>query len=291
MAEPRSTIRSRELGDALRHAMEHSNLSGKRAAVLLGWSETKVSRLLTGHLTVREVDVSAVLALCRITGAEREHLLTLARDLDIQSWLQQYGSGLPEKLKTLINHETRATRITEFEQCFVPGLLQTADYARALIERIATAPPDQVESRVAARIGRQSLLSGGRQPQLTFFLHELMFRLPVGGPAVMSEQMHHLLRMSVRSYITIRVIPASFGAHAGIAGACRLMESTEFGPVVYVEEETAGLFLEEPAVIAAYRKVFTALANCALSEGESKDVIAALAIELYADRGEFHDRP
>jgi Domain of unknown function (DUF5753) len=117
-----------------------------------------------------------------------------------------------------------------------------------------------------------------------------MFLLPVGGRAVMSEQLHHLLRMSVRSYITIRVIPAAFGAHAGTSGACRLMESSEFKPVAYIEEETAGHFLEDPAEIAAYRKVFAALANCALDEGESKDLIARLAVDLYADREDHHDR-
>jgi hypothetical protein len=289
MTDEKSTVRSRELGDALRLAMESAQLSGKRAAQLLGWSESRVSRVLSGQLSIREVDVASFLAVCHVRGEERERLLELARERDSRGWLQQYGSGLPEQLRTLINHETRATEITEFEPCFIPGLLQTGDYAQALLERSATVPPNEVGSRVSARLGRQGLFSQDHRPVFTYYLHESMFHLPVGGREVMSEQLHHLLRMSVRSYITIRVIPIAFGAHAGTAGACRLMESSEFRPVVYVEEQTSGHFMEDRAEISAYRKIFGALANSALDEGQSKDLIAKLAIDLYADREDHHD--
>jgi predicted XRE-type DNA-binding protein len=289
MTDEKSTIRSRELGDALRLAMERAVLSGRRAAQLLGWSESKVSRLLTGQISVKEVDIASFLAVCMVTGEERDRLLALAREHNTLGWLQQYGSGLPEQLRTLINHEARATEIHQFEALRVPGLLQTEDYARALIERIATVPPEEVDGRVAARMSRQSLFSRDPRLQFSFILHELVFQLPVGGREVMSEQMHHLLRMSVRSYVTIRVIPAAYGAHAGTTGACRLMESAEFKPVAYVEEETAGHFMEDPDQIASYRKVFAALANCALDERQSKDLIASLAIELYGDREDHHD--
>jgi transcriptional regulator with XRE-family HTH domain len=247
MTDEKSTIRSRELGDALRLAMERAELSGRRAAQLLGWSESRLSRLLSGQLSVKEVDVASLLAVCRVTGAERDRLLALSRTHDTSGWLQRFGSGLPEQLRTLINHEARAAEIIEFESQRVPGLLQTASYAQALLERSATVPPEEVRVRVTARIGRQELFGSYRHSRFTFFLHELLFRLPVGGPAVMSEQLHHLLQMSVRSYVTIRVIPAAFGAHAAMSGACRLMEFTEFKPVAYVEEQTSGNFMEDPA--------------------------------------------
>jgi hypothetical protein len=284
LPETKSTIRSRELGDALRLAMERANLSGKHAAHVLGWSETKVSRMLTGRQLLREADVASLLTLCRVTGDERERLLALAREHHHRGWLQQYGSSLPEQLQTLINHENRATAIYQFEPCFIPGLLQTSDYAQALLERSATIPADEVGGRVQARIGRQSLFSREHRPTFRFFLHEQALRLPVGGSAVMSNQLHHLLQMSVRTYIAIRVIPIAFGAHAGTAGAFRLMEFDEVRPVIYIEEQTAGHFLEEPGEIASYRKIFTSFANSALGKEESKDRIAELAVGLYADR-------
>jgi transcriptional regulator with XRE-family HTH domain len=283
MADSRSTIRSRELGDALRQAMERAGLNGKQTAKMLGWSESRVSRVLNGTLGVNEVDISAFLALCMVTGEERERLLRLTREGDTPGWLQQHGSSMPEQLKTLIDHESKAVDINEFEPDFVPGLLQTGDYAQSLLERSATIPPSEVQDRVAARLARQSLFSKERRPQFTFYLHEFVLRLPVGGSEVMSDQLHSLLRMAVRSYISIRVIPAAYGAHAGTSGSCRLMEFVDFRPVAYVEEQTSGHFLEDPEEIATYRKIFASFANCALDEGQSKDLIARLAVDLYAD--------
>jgi hypothetical protein len=141
---------------------------------------------------------------------------------------------------------------------------------------------------VAARLARQRLLSRDRPPRFTFFIQEVVLRLPVGGPAVMSDQLHHLLRMSVRPYLTLRVVPAALGAHAGIAGHFTLLEFADFKPVVYLESQTSCLFLEEPAEIAAYQHILATLAETALNEGESRELMATLATELYPDR-EDHD--
>lgn len=289
MTGQKSTIRSRELGDALRHAMEKANLSGRRAAELLKWSETKVSRMLTGHLAVKESDVAALLALCLVTGEERERLLSLARECNVRGWLQQKCPSLPEELRTLINHENQATVIYQFDTLRLPGLLQTKDYAQALIERAGVVPIDKVRPLVEARMSRQSLFSRDQRPDFYYFLHEFALRLPVCCWAVMSEQLHHLLEMSVRRYINIRVVPASYGAFPGGDGSCRLIEFPEMKPVVYVEELIAANFMEDPASIAAYRKVFAALAKCALDEAESKELIATLAVELYGGGEERDD--
>jgi hypothetical protein len=182
--------------------MERAGLNGKRTAAILGWSESRVSRLLTGQLSVPEVDIAAFLGLCGVTGKERQRLLRLAREQDTPGWLQQHGSKLPEQLKTLIDHEDKAATIMTFEEVRVPGLLQTGDYARGLLERIANVPTEDVEDMVVARLARQSLFTRQHRPHCTFYLHEFVLRLPVGGPEVMSEQLHTLLRLGVRSYST-----------------------------------------------------------------------------------------
>jgi hypothetical protein len=117
-----------------------------------------------------------------------------------------------------------------------------------------------------------------------------VLRLPVGGAAVMSEQLHHLLRMAVRPYLTLRVLPASLGAHAATAGSFILMEFAEFKPVVYLDSETSSVFLELPVEIDAYRSILAALAQTALGEEDSRELIATLATELYADREDHDDR-
>ncbi|MGH3771348.1 MAG: DUF5753 domain-containing protein, partial [Pseudonocardiaceae bacterium] len=149
-------------------------------------------------------------------------------------------------------------------------------------------PPGEVNGRVAARLARQSLFSQERPPRFTFYLHESVLRMPVGGPAVMAEQLRHLHRMSARPYLTLRVVPIALGAHAGMTGAFRVMEFAEFKPVAYLESETSSLFLERPEEIQAYRRILGALASTALSEGQSRQLIAALATRLDPD-GEDHD--
>jgi len=290
MSHREPTIRSRELGDGLRQAMEAARLTGKQAAQMLSWSPSFVSLLLSGKRGASEVDIAAFLGVCRVKGPERDRLLALCREQDTPGWLQQHGSRLPKQLVTLIDHENKAVAISGFEAIFVPGLLQTGEYARAVISRNVNVPPDEVDERVAARLARQSLFSRASPARFTFYLHESVLRTPVGGLAVMRDQLHHLVRMSTRSYLALRVVPVALGAHAAMTGAFRLMEFAEFKPVAYLESETSSLFLEKPEESAAYQRILGALAQAALGEGQSRELVAALATELYADREDRHDR-
>jgi transcriptional regulator with XRE-family HTH domain len=282
------TIRSRELGEGLREAMKHAGLSGKQAAQMLDVTPSYVSMLLAGKRGASEVDIAAFLGVCRVKGAERDRLLALCREQDTPGWFQQHGSRMPKQLVTLIDHENKAMTISEFEATVVPGLLQTGEYARAVISRVVNVPPEEVNDRVAARLARQSLFSQERPPGFAFYLHESVLRTPVGGPTVMADQLRHLHRMSTRSYLTLRVVPVALGAHAAMTGAFRLMEFAEFKPVAYLESETSSLFLERTEEIHAYRRILAALAETALNEGQSRELTAALATGLYAD-GEDHD--
>jgi hypothetical protein len=215
---------------------------------------------------------------------ERTRLVKLCRDGQVQGWLQQYGSRLLQQVKTLIDHENQAAEISGFEPVLVPGLLQTAEYARATMVEAGTVPEDEIQERVFARLSRTKLFSRDRPPKFTFYLHEFVLRLPVGGAAVMSEQLHHLLRMSVRTYLTLRVVPAALGAHPAIAGQFQLMDVFDFKSVVYIDSETSCIFLERPEEVAAYRDILRRLDGAALHGGQSREVIARLA-EQYAEVG------
>jgi len=288
MADHEPTIRSRELGEGLRRAMERAGLNGAQAAHQLGLSPSWISRLLSGKRNVTAVQVAGLLAVCRVTGTERDRLLALCDEQHVPGWFQQHGSRLPQQLVTLIDHETKAVAISEFQEPGMPGLLQTGDYARALLSRSGTVPAEEVEDRVAARLARQSLFSRDQPARFTFYVHEFALRLPVGGPTVMLDQVEHLLRMSRRPFLTLRVVPAALGAHAGMAGAFTLLEFADFRPVVYLENENSSLFLEQPVEIESYQQILESLAETALNEEESRKLIATLATELYVDR-EDHD--
>jgi transcriptional regulator with XRE-family HTH domain len=279
MKDREPTIRSRELGEALRHAMKEAGFSASEMARQLDWSASRVSRLFSGKRGGSSVDVSAFLAVCGVRGPEKERLLGLALDQHRPGWLQ---SHLPTQLRTLINHENKAVAITEFESTLVPGLLQTDAYLRALLTETGLVPDEEINDRVAAKLGRQNLLSRSDR-MFTFYVHEFAFRLPVGGPGVMWEQLHKLLRMSVRPNITLRVIPTSIGAHAAIAGSFRLMEFDEISPIVYLDSETSGLFLELPIEIRAYKSILDALDAAALPEGQSRGFIGNIVVELYGE--------
>ena len=283
MSDREPTMRSRELGEGLRRAMEAAGLTGVEAARRLDWSPSRVSRMLSGTRGTTEVDVAMFLTVCGVRGRERKRLLAVCQDQGVPGWLQEYGDRLPKQLVTLLDQEDKAQQITEFESTWVPGLLQTPDYARALLSRSVSVPENEVEEWVAARLARQELFTRGTGARFEFFLHETALRLPVSGGAVLSDQLHHLLRMSVRPPITVRVVPAAVGAHAGIAGSFRLMEFAEFHPVVYLESETTALFLEKREQVKAYRRILHALAGAALDEGHSRDLIATVAQELSAD--------
>ncbi|MGH3874365.1 MAG: helix-turn-helix domain-containing protein [Pseudonocardiaceae bacterium] len=290
MRDREPTVRSRELGEGLREVMERAGLTGQQAAYLLGCSPSWVSRILSGKRSGSETDIAAFLGVCRVRAPERDRLLELCQQQHTPGWLQQHGTRLPKQVVTLIDHENKAVAISAFESTLVAGLLQTGDYFRAVISSNANMPGDEVDERVAARLARRSLFSQQRPPRFTFFLHEAVLRLPIGGPVVMSDQLHHLLRMSVRPCLTLRVVPAALGAHAALSGPFTLMEFAEFRPVVYLDSETSSLFLERREEVTAYQRILGALAQTALDEGQSRELIATLATEFSADREDHYDR-
>jgi hypothetical protein len=255
--------------------MAQAGLTGKTTAIMLDWSESRVSRFLTGKLPATEIEVASMAAVFGVTGAERDRLLRLTGEQVTSSWPH------PEQRRTLTDHQHRATRITEFNALTVPALLQTADYASSVFTRTVTIQPDAVESLVAGRIAGQRVFDHKRPPQSLFFINEAALRLPVGSQPVMSTQLHHLLSMSVRPHIAVRVIPTAAGAHAGLAGWCCLMEFADFGPVVAIQHEAGGHFLEEPAEIAVYEKIVSSLTAVALGKTESHQLIRRLAVDVF----------
>ena len=198
MDDREPTIRSRELGERLRQALERKNLSGQAVAKILGISSATVSRILTGKRGASEANVAGILALCGVTGQERDHLLRLCRDVGEPGWRQKYGDRLPGQIRTLADHEDNAIRLSEYHPILIPGLLQTAAYAYAWLTRSATVPPDEVPDRVTARMERHTIFAKSNPADFVFLIHEWAIRTPVGNAVTMSELEHPLLRLGVR---------------------------------------------------------------------------------------------
>lgn len=262
--------------------MNQSTLAGR-----LKWQPSRVSRMLSGKRRVSLLDMSAVLAVLNITGPKRQELLRIATDAAQAGWWQEYGDRLPPELRTLSDHESAAIAITSFETTVIPGLLQTADYMAALMAVAPSIPATEVGERVRARQRRKEVFEREHPARFRFYIDEYVVRRHGAGRKIMSGQVHHLLRMSVRPNVEIRIIPDAVGFHAG-RQPFYLMEFTEISPVVHIEDQTSVLFLERPDTIAAYRRTVSGLSRVALDEGHSRAWLATLASELGEPREEHH---
>jgi len=280
MHDREPTVRSRELGDGLRRAMECGGFHASGVARELGWSPSRVSRILSGKRGGSSHDVAAFIAVCGVHGDERERLMALSFDLG-PGWRVRHHPAMPRRSRTAVDHEERALAIAGFSGTAVPELLQTRAYAAAVLAGGANVPEWDVAGRTEAVAERQRVLDKEDAPLCTFYLHEFVLHTPVGEAAVMSEQLHVLLRRSVRPNVAVRVVPRTAGAHAGMAGAFTLLDVRDFKRVVHLQSETASDFLETPGEVVAYQHVLDALARVALDEVRSRELIATLATRLY----------
>lgn len=269
------SVRSRQLGQELLRAIQAIGCNATEMAGMLAWSPSKMSRLLSGKRVSSQVDIAAVLALCGVVGARRDEVLALAEDPYTRTWWQDYGARLPIRQRTLTDNEDLASVITSFDPAYVPDLLQTPNYARALLRALETVPDEEIEERVAELERRQLALDRPGPPQVRVFLDEYVLTRTGGGDDVMSEQAHHLLRLAVRPTVRLRVVPESTGIRD--AKPFTLLEFAELPPVVYVESPTSAAFLERDDTVAAYRRELAELDRLALDELSSAHWLASLA--------------
>ncbi|RRO12930.1 XRE family transcriptional regulator [Saccharopolyspora rhizosphaerae] len=244
------TPRARALARELRAARSATGLTARELSRLLGWSEAKVSRLETARRGIRVESVEAMLKALKVRGAERERLLTMAREIREPAWWE-VGRGIPDQLTALLDVEQRAQRITSVQLNLVPGLLQTEEYAREIMT-VSGVPSDDVDEHVSIRLKRQGILAQSNPVELRVLIDETVFMRPVGGPRVMAEQLRHVQEVNRAGNVEIRVLPRSIGAHAGLSGAFVLFEFERSRPVVYIEARRSGAFIDAPGDVSLF---------------------------------------
>lgn len=268
------TARQRELGARLRGLRNDHNMTVEEIAEKLLCSATKISRLETGarRPSLRDVrDLCGVYELDESTSAE---LMSLAREARTAGWWAQYDDL---NLDPLIGLEEEAARITCYSMHYMPGLLQTEDYAQGIIKIVAPRmDPHVVQQRVEARLRRQQLLERDSRPQYHVLLDETVIRRGVGEPPLIAAQLDRVLETVHAGSVTIQIIPFSAGAYATADGYFVLLEfeSTELWPVVYIEGLSGNQYLDRKADIARYREVIDYLRARALNPQESAALIA-----------------
>lgn len=275
-----TSVRSRQVAAALRTLREQAGLSGAEVAKRMGMSPSKISRIETGNSGLQIEDVAALLGMYQVPAAVRDELLDLVRRSEERGWWTRQP-GLPQLWRSLIDFEAKATRIQNYEALFVPGLLQTAEYIRAIVQGIAPAITEaELDNLVAARMARQAVLTRANAPQFIAVVDEGALRRPIGEPGVMHRQLHHLRVVAEQPHVMLRLVPLTAGAHAGLRGSFVILEFAEEPALVFMENQSTGLFLEEEVDLAAYRLALGTILNTALAPAATTELIAQIATEL-----------
>lgn len=281
-ASPSPTVRRKRLGIELRRLREQAGLTCEDVGQRLECSGTRISRIETGRISIRPGDARELLEIYGVTGADADSLVQFAREARRKGWWHTYGRVLPGWFEAYVGLETAAVRFRDFQPMVMPGLLQTEDYARAVLRaEPSSGSPEDIDRQVALRMERQALLSRASPPDLWIVLSESILRTQVGGSALMRAQLRHLIEVAERSSVTLQVLPLSAMAQCQPVSPFTILEFAEAADpaVVYLEHLTGSLFLDSEEEVGRYTVVFDHLRAEALGTGQSKDLIAQLAAE------------
>ncbi|MEK2476351.1 MULTISPECIES: helix-turn-helix domain-containing protein [Streptomyces] len=275
-----SVVRRILLGSQLRRLRESRGITREAAGYSIRASESKISRMELGRVSFKARDVADLLTLYGVSDEqEREALLGLAKEANVAGWWHSYSDVLPGWFQTYVGLEGAASLLRVYEVQFVHGLLQTEEYAHAVVSRgMPGAPAAEIQRRVALRQERQKLLISERAPQLHCVLDEAALRRPYGGRSVMRGQLKHLIDISERPHVRLQVMPFNFGGHAGESGAFTMLRfpESDLSDVVYLEQLTSALYVDKPEEVAQYERAMERLQEDSPDPAETRDLLRGL---------------
>jgi transcriptional regulator with XRE-family HTH domain len=266
---PAPSFYRRRVREALRTARESAHLTQREAAQTMDWSMSKLVRIEAGSVGVSITDLRALLALYGVNDASQvNELVTMARASKERPWFSKYEKVLSPAFAQYLGYEDSSSVIRGFQPLTVPGLLQTDDYARAIVEASRV---DQVDERVELRTTRQELLERPDRPEIYYVLDEAALHRSVGGKMVMRSQLRHLRDLAQEPHTSIRIIPFSAGAHTAMKGSFTILEFADWDEDVLYLETAGGSVTsrEDQQVISDYRVNFELLTAAALEDEQS----------------------
>lgn len=272
------------LGERLRKLREAQYISRRQAGEAIKTSDVDIAQLERGRRGFQERDVTDLLTIYGITD-ETEHatLQALAAQTHAPGWWHAYRDVVPDWFQTYLGLEQAAGIIRTYEVQFVPGLLQTPEYARAVVELgHGGAPETQIARRVELRMLRQRILHCARPPHLWAVLDEAVLRRPVGGTETMRGQLEHLIAACELPHVTVHVMPFAAGGHAAAGGPVTLLRlpERELPDVIYLEQLIGATYPAEPNEVDHYRHVIDRLVTNAAPARETRAVLLGMLDEL-----------
>ncbi len=278
------TVRRLQLGARLRSLRLAAGFTRDRAGYEIRGSESKISRMELGRVAFKERDVTDLLTLYGVTDpGEHERLLALAREANSPGWWHSYGDVLTTWFQNYLDLEQAAELIRTYEIQFVPGLLQTDAYARAVIMLgHGTASPDEIDRRADLRMARKRLLRQEHSPRLWAVIDEAVLRRPIGGEAVLREQIEYLLEASTHRNVRLQVIPFASGGHAAAGGAFTILRFAHenLPDVVYIEHLTSGLYLDKRDDVDHYAAAMGRLVIEAEPPDRTQEILRGILADL-----------
>lgn len=270
---PAPSVRARQLARELRRLREAAQLTGEAAAAQLGWSSAKVSRIETARSLITVSDLRRLLDLYGARETDVDRLEDLARTSRERGWWDTYVGDAPVEFATYLGLETEATGLSLYSAVVVPGLLQTEEYARALIKSLLLMPPAEAERLVQLRRIRQDRVYRAHEAPLILHivLDESALRRQVGGPDVLRDQLKQLIRAADLPNVELRVLPYSAGAHPAVSGGFHIFKFPRLGDpeIVGVELFDSHLFIEGEKEVYRYTLVFNEISAKAFTPPES----------------------
>ncbi|MDA8372291.1 MAG: helix-turn-helix transcriptional regulator [Nocardiopsaceae bacterium] len=261
------------LGTQLRRLRTSKGITREDAGYTIRASHAKISRLELGQVSFKERDVADLLTLYGVTSPEeRTTLLTLAHQANTPGWWHKYSDVLPSWFEVYVGLEEAASVIRTYELQFVPGLLQSEEYAHAVITLAhGSAPAEEIDHRVRLRMARQERLTGPDAPRLWAVVDEAALRRPLGGVSAMRTQLEHLIEMAALPNVTLQIVPFNKGGHAAAGGPFSILRFTADLPdVVYMEQLTSALYFDKPEDTDHYMAVMDRLCLEAAPAYETK---------------------
>ena len=270
----------RRVRDVLRKAREDQNLTQRQAADALDWSMSKLVRIEAGTVGVSTTDLRALLQLYKVTDEEQVGaVVDMARATRRRPWFSKYQRILNPAFAQYLGYESSASAIRSFQLLTIPGLLQTDDYTRAILDANRAT---SIDERVELRIARQELLDRDSCPEIFYVLDEAALHRRVGGTAVMRGQLRHLKKLMEHPKISIQVVPFSAGAHPSMSGSFTILEFADWDEDVLYQETARGSVTsrEDQDRVAEYRESFDLLRAASMGEQEVENLIDVLIDQL-----------
>jgi transcriptional regulator with XRE-family HTH domain len=275
------TVRLRRLAGELRGLREQAELTHKVVAERTSINAATLYRIETAKVRPQKRTLIAMLDAYGVDDpGKRAELIELSKQAAQPGWLQVYELELPEPYTAYISFESEARSVRNYESLFIPGLLQTEPYARAVITAVLpTANTEEVEHRVEARMQRQAVLTKQQPLQLWAIVDEAALHRVVGGPAVMAGQLRRIIEAAAAANVVVQVVPYAVGAHAGMPGSFAIMDFHDQADpdLVYIDSMAGDLFLEREPEIRRHTVAFEHLRAAALNPADSLRLVSACA--------------